>query len=196
MTTWLDWWHYRRFHIFKAFRAKDNTPTTNLAESVHSTWKRTQSTNITLVDAACHDIAESIHVERQLEQFKSEGYGGGTGPSAYSRQQTNYHSQTKKAEQYAAEILDLDTDHIEPRSTTTYLLDPECSHRPTKRKKKQKKQGFKKVCVTSGEISQLSSSSSSEDSPIPPTSSQKKAIPDSEAKEVRHLTCHIKKPRA
>ena len=33
----------------------DNVPTTNLAESVHSTWKTTQA--ITLVDDAYHDIA-------------------------------------------------------------------------------------------------------------------------------------------
>ena len=37
LTTWLDWWHLRRFHVFKGFRATDNT-TRNLAESVHSTW--------------------------------------------------------------------------------------------------------------------------------------------------------------
>ena len=57
LTTWLEWWHLRRFHVFKAFRATINTPTTNLAESVHSTWKSTQATNITLVDAAYHDIS-------------------------------------------------------------------------------------------------------------------------------------------
>ena len=70
----------------------DNVPTTNLAEAVHSTWKTTQATNITLVDDAYHDIAEAIHIERQLWQYKSGLYQGGIGPSAYSRQEQNYHS--------------------------------------------------------------------------------------------------------
>ena len=130
LNTWLEWWHHRRFHIFKAFRATDNTPSTNLAEAVHATWKCTQATNITLVDAAYYDIAESIHIERQLEQYKSGLYQGGSGPSAYSRQQQNYQSQKKRAEQYSAELLkDSATDQ------TTYPLDPECSPRPTKRKR-------------------------------------------------------------
>lgn len=176
LTTWLDWWHHRRFHIFKAFRATDNTPSTNLAESVHSSWKSTQATNITLVDAAYHDIAESIHVERQLEQYKSGGYSGGTGPSAYSRQQKNYRSQMKRAEQYAAEIAemaDMHTDQMGKCSTTTYPIDPECSHRPTKRKAKQRKKATKKIHISSycdSEINELSSSSS-EECLIPPMSS-------------------------
>ncbi len=36
LTTWLEWWHARRFHVFNAFRATDNAPSTNLSESVHA----------------------------------------------------------------------------------------------------------------------------------------------------------------
>ena len=139
LTTWLDWWHLRRFHIFKAFRATDNAPTTNLAESVHSTWKTTQATNITLVDAAYHDIAEAVRIERQIEQYRSGLYQGGTGPSSYSRQQQNFQSQMRRADQYAAELSHASNDlFAEERESaeTTYPLDPEWSHRPTKRKQK------------------------------------------------------------
>ena len=157
LTTWLEWWHYRRFHIFKAFRATDNTPTTNLAEAVHAAWKCMQATNITLVDAAYHDIAESIHIERQLEQYKSGLYQGGSGPSAYSRQQQNYQSQKKRAEQYSAELL----------------KDSTCSHRPTKRKKTTKGNSTAKRSRLSAHYqmqTELSSSSSEEcvQSPPPP----------------------------
>ena len=174
LTTWLDWWHFRRFHVFKAFRATDNTPTTNLAESVHSTWKSTRSTNITLVDAAYHDIAESIHIERQLEQYKLGVYGGGTGPSAISCQQHNYQSQMNRADQYAMELVDEFTDQISKNSETTYPLDPGCSHRPTKRKQRSK---HKKVHsgshLQNRDIDQLSSSSS-EESPVSTPPLQKK----------------------
>ena len=94
LATWLDWWHNRRFHVYRAFRSSDNVPTTNLAEAVHSTWKTTQ--DITLVDDAYHDIAEAIHIERQLRQYKSGLYQGGTGPSAYSRQEQNYTTPSHK----------------------------------------------------------------------------------------------------
>ena len=163
LNTWLEWWHHRRFHIFKAFRATNNTPSTNLAEAVHATWKCTQATNITLVDAAYYDIAESIHIERQLEQYKSGLYQGGSGPSAYSRQQQNYQSQKKRAEQYSAELLkDSATDQ------TTYPLDPECSHRPTKRKRTAKRNSSKKSRLSVHLQTELSSSSSEESVHSPP----------------------------
>jgi len=129
LTTWLDWWHLRRFHIFKALRATDNAPTTNLAESVHSTWKTTQATNITLVDAAYHDIAEAVRIERQIEQYRSGLYQGGTGPSSYSHQQQNFQSQMRRADQYAAELSHASNDlFAEERESAeiTYPLDPEC----------------------------------------------------------------------
>lgn len=177
LTTWLNWWDQRRF---RAFRPTDNAPTTNLAESVHSVWKTTRATNITLVDAAYHDIVESIHIERQLEQYKSGLYRGGTGPSAYSRQEQNYHSQMRRADQYASDVLKLHTgqpDDVDG-TDTMYPLDPNCSHRPTrptKRKSDLKRKQIKKIRISSHlqdtEIEQLSSSSS--EVPSPPSSQQK-----------------------
>ena len=79
---WLPWWYVRRFHVFNAFRATDSTPTTNLAESVHASWANTQATNITLLEAAYHDISESIRLEQQLKAFSEGIYKEGTGPSA------------------------------------------------------------------------------------------------------------------
>ena len=102
LTSWLEWWHARRFHVFKAFRATDNSPTTNLAESVHSSWKTTQTTNLNLVDAAYHDIAEAVKIERQVKHYKCGSFKGGSGPSAYACQEDNYQQQMRRAEQYAA----------------------------------------------------------------------------------------------
>ena len=179
LITWLDWWHLRRIHVFKAFRATDNAPTTNLAESVHSTWKTIQATNITLVDAAYHDIAETIRIERQLEHYRSGIYQGGTGPSEYSRQQLNYQSQMRRAHQYAAELASSDLQEEEGEySERMYLLDPECSHRPTKRKQKlrtatkQTKKPRTSSYVHDKEIEELSSSSE-ESLPSPSPQQQK-----------------------
>ena len=179
LITWLDWWHLRRIHVFKAFRATDNAPTTNLAESVHSTWKPFQATNITLVDAAYHDIAETIRIERQLEHYRSGIYQGGTGPSEYSRQQLNYQSQMRRAHQYAAEVASSDLQEEEGEySERMYLLDPECSHRPTKRKQKlrtatkQTKKPRTSSYVHDKEIEELSSSSE-ESLPSPSPQQQK-----------------------
>lgn len=139
LTTWLNWWDQRRFHVFKAFRPTDNAPTTNLAESVHSVWKTTRSTNITLVDAAYHDIVESIHIERQLQQYRCGLYRGGTGSSAYSRQEQNYHSQMRRADQYASEVSKVHTsqtggpDDVDG-TDTMYPLDPNCNQANQKEK--------------------------------------------------------------
>ena len=184
LTTWLDWWHLRRFHVFQAFRATDNAPTTNLAESVHSTWKTTQATNITLVDAAYHDIAEAIRIERQVEHYRSGIYQGGTGPSAYSRQQQNYQSQMRRADQYAAELSNASTNFSRQERETAermYPLDPDCSHRPTKRKQKphQSTKRTKKTRISSHltdqEIEQLSSSSEDLPSPTSKTKTKRNA---------------------
>ena len=156
LTHWLEWWDQRRFHVFNAFRSTDNAPTTNLAEPVHSAWKTTQATNITLVDAAYHDIAEAIHVERLLEQYKSGLYQGGTGPRAYSRQEQNHQSQMQRADQYASEIL---TDRPD-NSSTLYHLDPHCSHRPTKPTKRKSKKSRISSHLQDTDTEQLSSSSS------------------------------------
>jgi hypothetical protein len=176
LDSWLNWWNLRRTHVFKAFRPSDNAPTTNLAESVHSVWKNTRATNITLVDAAYHDIAEAIHIERQIENYKSGLYRGGTGPSAYSRQEHNYYSQMRRAEQYASEVLKTATSEGNSGGNV-YLLDPHCSHRPTRPSKRQfnsnakKEKQPKKARISShlqnSEIEQLSSSSSEELS-LPP----------------------------
>jgi len=123
------------------------------------------------LDAAYHDIAESIHIERLLEHYKSGLYCGGTGPSGYSRQQHNYLSQLRRADQYSAELL---RDHCSERSETMYPLDPKCSHRPTKRKAKCTKRRTKKGCgsahLQSTELSFSSSDAESDESQAPPKS--------------------------
>ena len=153
LNSWLKWWNQRQSHVFKAFRPTDNAPTTNLAESIHSVWKNTQATNLTLVDAAYHDMAEAIHIERQIENYKS---GGGTGPSSYSRQEHNYHSQMRRADQYASDVLKMFAEGEDSsNSGSVYLLDPQCSHRPTKPSKRQlsshprKEKQSKKVRISS-----------------------------------------------
>jgi len=88
----------------------------------------------------------------------------------------------RRADQYAAELShasnDMFAEEIES-AETTYPLDPECSHRPTKRKQKPhpKTKQTKKPRISSNlhdrEIEQLSSSSSDEALPSPPPPQQK-----------------------
>ena len=56
---WLEWWDDRRSHVFPAF-ARKNAPATNLVEVIHSKWKTTGGTHLSLVDAAAEDIKDSL----------------------------------------------------------------------------------------------------------------------------------------
>ena len=82
-----------------------NAPTTNLSESVHSFWKTINATNLTLVDAAYHDICESICIERQLKYYRMGTFSSGGGSSAYKCKYANYQEQMRQAELYAEELL-------------------------------------------------------------------------------------------
>ena len=55
---WLDWWHKRKDHIFRAW-CDPNGPSTNLAKIGHSLWAKKMRTTSHLCEAK-EDIAECI----------------------------------------------------------------------------------------------------------------------------------------
>jgi len=109
----------------------------------------------------------------------------------------------RRADQYATELSHASNDMFteERESAETYPLDPECSHRPTKRKQKPhpKTKQTKKPRISSHlhdrEIEQLSSSSSDEALPYHHNRnpSEMQGIEDNAAKHSKH---HFREQRA
>lgn len=99
---------------------------------MHASWANTQATNITLLEAAYHDISESIRLEQQLKVFSEGIYKGGTGPSAVHRKEQHYSAQMKRADQYAAELLShqsslYSTTRQSAQADFEVHVDPQCS---------------------------------------------------------------------
>ena len=151
---WLDWWHTRRHHIFRAFKPIHNVPSSNISESFHASWANTGSCNLSLVDAAYEDTIDAIKVERLLATIGDGSNKGGTGPSYDLLQKREYEKQKRRGALYERELLrDLtnescDTASLYTRSEVSKpFIDEESSHRPTKPKKRspatQKQTSFK-----------------------------------------------------
>ena len=63
----------------------------NLAETGHSTWAKSDTCNLTLVDAARHDVGENIGPEKLLQGFLDGSIRPtGKGPSITKRANTEY----------------------------------------------------------------------------------------------------------
>lgn len=103
---WVKWWEARKSHIFRAFKGTSKTPHMNLAETGHSTWAKSGACNLTLVDAARHDVGENIRLEKLLQGFLDGSIRPtGKGPSITKRANTEYSAQMKRAKEYGNEIL-------------------------------------------------------------------------------------------
>ena len=75
LISFVNWWHARRRHLFKAFK-DDNAPSTNLQETLHSSWKTTNMNYLTLVQAAGMDCVEAGVAEAESLQYKCGQYTG------------------------------------------------------------------------------------------------------------------------
>ena len=133
---WLQWWVERKTHFSKAYR-----PLHNLSEPVNSSFQRRGHSNISLVDAALEDVAESLLLEK-IRFWQSHGekvYG--SGPTQPQLQQRENSNQVRRAEQIIKEIDTYsNTDTVVSRKDAqrTAIIDPQCSHRPTKSKKRMR----------------------------------------------------------
>ena len=75
LMSFVNWWHARRRHVFKAFK-DENAPTTNLQETLHSSWKHTNMNYLSLTKAASMDCVEAGLAEAEFLQYKSGLYRG------------------------------------------------------------------------------------------------------------------------
>ena len=113
----------------------------NMAETGHSTWFKSGAIQLTLVDAARHDVDENVHLEKTVKRFLEGSLKStGKGPSTKEVHKRLRESQLQRAREYGREILtkDFEGDPYS-RDDAAGFVDPESSHSPTKRGKKKKK---------------------------------------------------------
>ena len=144
---WLQWWDDRRSHVFPAF-ARKNAPATNLAEVIHSKWKTTRGTHLSLVDAAAEDIKDSLLLERQFKGYEAGSFHGGNGPSVSTMAARSFHPQKNRAEMYVRDLIEEEEpSDLSSRTDalSTYEVDPLSSHRATKLASKNTKKKSNKT---------------------------------------------------
>ncbi|CAH3165209.1 unnamed protein product [Porites lobata] len=158
--SWFKWWHKRRTHIFKAFKCgAPLTPNVNLAEVGHSQWAKKGSYRLTLAMAAEEDVAEAIMLSKKLQSYGYGTYKGGKHRSQSDRLKANYFQQMTRAKAFGEEISAGVVDnslYVQAESSRASSVDANCSHRATRKRKRQ-------VSVFS-DGSNLASSSSEDDS--------------------------------
>ena len=104
LKSWLEWWHERRQHFARAFKPI-SASSVNMSEAYHSTYVTTGSKGLKLVDAAYKDTASALRLERSLKLFGEGVKCQGSGPSGTKRREKDYHSQSKRASEYADVLL-------------------------------------------------------------------------------------------
>ena len=162
LLNWFDWWHKRRANIFNAFKPVHGAPRTNWSEAFHASWSHSSSINLSLVDAAYHDIVDAILTELQLEEIGTGTLAPFRGPDEATRQARDFQDQTRRAAEYASTIQKVAKD-LESASKS-FTVDPLSTHRPDKWKcaKKRQRVSIHEVRARA-EVIRLNSSSSEEE---------------------------------
>lgn len=89
LSSLVQWWENRKTRIFRAFKNSVNAPRMNKAETGHSTWVKSGAIQLTLVDAARHDVGENVRLEKTVKRFLEGSLKStGKGPSTKERPQT------------------------------------------------------------------------------------------------------------
>ena len=99
---WFKWWDERKYHWAKAFRPKNNTPSTNLSEPVHSSEKARGSVNVRLIDAIQDDITSAYMLKEKLVGYEEGHYTGGSSKSLIDLAEESEQQQVKRAHAYAS----------------------------------------------------------------------------------------------
>ena len=137
LSSWLAWWHTRRYHAFTAFKRLDNAPAANLSEIEHAKMKFSSQTNMMLEDTARADIAETLRPSIEIQTFK-EGTGRalGQGPNAAERRRRITQAQNKRARDNMHELFDESNLAIQENNehSNNFILSKSSRHRPPKPK--------------------------------------------------------------
>ena len=117
-----------------------NAARMNMAENGHSTWVKAGAVQLTLVDAARHDVGENLRLEKTMERFLEGSLKStGKGPSSKEMNRRLRESQLQRARCYGREILEAEfTGDPYSSADAVGCVDPNSSYSPTKRGKKGK----------------------------------------------------------
>ena len=143
LMTWLKWWDNRRTHIVEAYRPLYNAPNVNLAEASHASMEHCGGCNLSLVDAAYHDISESLRLAQMLQGYGDGVVKAGSGPSASDQQAREYSQEKRRTESYIWQLDEVIADDVlptgdpRPLENVTYSVNENASHRPSKGAKDQ-----------------------------------------------------------
>ncbi|CAB3993049.1 Hypothetical predicted protein [Paramuricea clavata] len=129
LKSWVNWWHDRRDHIFRAWRPANNPPNTNLAEVGHSSWAHQGAKNLDLITAAKEDITEMVRLEVSIQTFQSGESKPGNGPSFEQGICKSYYEQQRTAKEFADQLC---SGFTEISRSVTHRVDQSASHRADK----------------------------------------------------------------
>lgn len=141
LTPWIEWRENRKTHIFRAFKNSLNAPRMNMAETGHSTWVKSDAVQLSLVDAARHDVGENPRLGKTVNRFMEGSLkSSGKGPSSKEVDRKLREGQLQRVRAYGREILEVDFEG-DPYSLADAVgyVDPVSSHSPTKRGKKNRR---------------------------------------------------------
>lgn len=114
ITSWINWWTARRYHIFPIFRGYDLT-CVNMAEIGQSGMKRNKK--VSLGEAAEQDVAYSMQQDAEYMQF-NEGIGrsSGKGPTVAQEAAIEKRKQMRRAEEFVDQFKERywDMINVEP----------------------------------------------------------------------------------
>ena len=105
LESWLEWWHDRRRHIFRAFKPFD-VPNTNLAEIGHAWLARTTGCRVTLLRACKDDVINAIRQDKRIGMLVNGESKLGRGPSQQEMAEKSRKRQMKFARDASAEVAE------------------------------------------------------------------------------------------
>ena len=162
LLNWFEWWHKRRANVFNAFKPVHGAPRTNWSEAFHSSWSHSSSINLSLVDAAYHDIVDAIPTEVQMQEIGSGAMAPLRGPDEATREAREFEEQKQRAKEYASTIQEI-AKNLES-AAQSFTVESDSTHRPDKRRSSAKRLrvSIQHVRARAEEIRLYSSSSEEE----------------------------------
>ena len=135
ITSWINWWDARKYHIFPAFRCLGYSNVT-LAESGNSTLKR--CTQLWLLEAACDDTSTMLTQIHEVKSFLMQQTASNSrGPCSLSCDRANIEIQICVARAYAAKFNNNEAHSAALQENTNlqiFIPSSGARHRPVKTK--------------------------------------------------------------
>lgn len=101
--TWLQWWHKRRHHIFRAFKPID-VPNTNIAEIGHAQMANSAQSQMLLIKACRIDVAQALRQHAIVEAIQKGEAPVGRGADRSTRREMLHKRQEMCAREYGKNL--------------------------------------------------------------------------------------------